>query len=149
QWRREDGPELPFRDVGLAAAARFFSGGGGFFFRWGRPGALLRAGGKWVSPTEVERTLLGHEAVWECACIGVDDEEGLTKPIAFVVPNVGHSPGVELEKELIEYVKREIAPWKYPRWIEFVSAIPKSPLGKILRYKLKSTRVRRQTLPPA
>ncbi len=148
-WKREDESKITFRDGWLHTADRFFYDADGFFFHCGRTDDLFKVGGKWVSPTEVERTLLGHEAVWECACIGVDDDEGLTKPIAFVVPNVGHTPGPELEKELIEYVKREIAPWKYPRWIEFVAGIPKSPLGKILRYKLRSTRARRQTLPPA
>jgi len=149
-WKREDESKITFRDGWLHTADRFFYDGDGYFFHSGRTDDLFKVGGKWVSPTEVERTLLGHEAVWECAVIGVEDEEGLTKPIAFVVPNVGSAPGNELEKELMEYVKREIAPYKYPRWIEFVPSLPKSPLGKILRYKLRSGRMRRSpTLPPA
>src|SRR5262249_12101900 len=87
-WKREDESKLTFRDGWLHTADRFFYDAEGFFFHCGRTDDLFKVGGKWVSPTEVERTLLGHEAVWECACIGVDDEEGLTKPMAFVVPNV-------------------------------------------------------------
>jgi benzoate-CoA ligase len=94
-------------------------------------------GGKWVSPAEVEQVLLAHEAVWECAVVGADDEDGLIKPLAFVVPNIGHEPGEKLEQALRDYVKKEIAPYKYPRWIEFVADLPKGPHGKILRYKLR------------
>ena len=93
-----------------------------------------------MSPTEVERTLLAHEAVWECAVIGVEDENGLTKPLAYVVPNVDYGPDAELEKELIAHVKREIAPYKYPRWIEFVDSLPKGAHGKVLRFKLPGKR---------
>jgi acyl-coenzyme A synthetase/AMP-(fatty) acid ligase len=94
-------------------------------------------GGKWVTPSEVEQALLAHEAVWECAVIGADDEDGLIKPLAFVVPNIGHEPGPELESALREYVKQELAPYKYPRWIEFLGELPKGPQGKVLRYKLR------------
>ena len=120
----------------------------GFYFHCGRTDDLFKVGGKWVSPAEVERTLLAHEAVWECAVIGVEDEEGLTKPLAFVVPNVGFSPGPELERELIEHVKREIAPYKYPRWIQFVDELPKGPHGRVLRYKLLRKRPSRKISVP-
>jgi len=76
--------------------------------------------------------------VWECAVVPAEDEDGLIKPLAYVVPNVGHSPGAELALELMEFVKREIAPYKYPRWIEFVSELPKTATGKIQRFKLRS-----------
>ena len=89
-----------------------------------------------LSPAEVEQTLLSHEAVWECAVVGAEDDQGLIKPLAFVVPNVGHQPGTILAAELIDFVKRAIAPYKYPRWIEFVDELPKGPHGKVLRYKL-------------
>ena len=85
----------------------------------------------------VHRALLGHEAVWECAVIGADDEDGFPKPLAFVVANVGHAPSPALEAALREWVKRELSPYKYPRWIEFVGELPKGPHGKILRHKLR------------
>src|SRR5690606_30025588 len=99
---------------------------------------LFKVGGKWVSPAEMERVLGAHEAVWECAVIGAEDQDGLTKPMAFVVPNVGHTPRAELARELRDYLKAELAPYKYPRWIEFVDQLPRGPGGKLLRYKLEA-----------
>jgi benzoate-CoA ligase len=116
---------------------RFLVDRDGNYYHCGRGDDLFKVGGKWVSPAEVEQALLAHEAVWECAVIGADDEDGLIKPLAFVVPNIGHDPGPELERGLREYVKKELAPYKYPRWIEFLGELPKGPQGKVLRYKLR------------
>jgi acyl-coenzyme A synthetase/AMP-(fatty) acid ligase len=123
---------------------RFMIDHAGFYHHCGRVDDLFKVGGKWVSPTEVERALTAHEAVWEAAVIGADDEEGLIKPLAFVVTNVGHEGGPVLEAELKEYVKNVLAPYKYPRWIEFVDALPRGPGGKMLRYKLRPARRRRR-----
>jgi benzoate-CoA ligase len=116
---------------------RFMVDADGNYYHCGRVDHLFKVGGKWVSPMEVERALLANEAVWECAVIGADDEDGLIKPLAFVVPNIGHEPTPELSELLREYVKKELAPYKYPRWIEFLDELPKGPHGKILRYKLR------------
>jgi benzoate-CoA ligase family protein len=116
---------------------RFLVDRDGTYYHCGRADDLFKVGGKWVTPSEVEQALLAHEAVWECAVIGADDEDGLIKPLAFVVPNIGHEPGPELESALREYVKQELAPYKYPRWIEFLGELPKGPQGKVLRYKLR------------
>jgi len=116
---------------------RFLVDRDGNYFHCGRADDLFKVGGKWVTPAEVEQALMAHEAVWECAVVGADDEDGLIKPLAFVVPNIGHQPGPELEVELREYVKQELAPYKYPRWIEFLGELPKGPHGKVLRYKLR------------
>jgi len=123
---------------------RFMVDRAGFYHHCGRVDDLFKVGGKWVSPTEVERALTAHEAVWEAAVIGADDEEGLIKPLAFVVTNVGHEGGPELEAELKDYVKNVLAPYKYPRWIEFVDALPRGPGGKMLRYKLRPARGKRR-----
>jgi benzoate-CoA ligase len=127
---------------------RFMVDGDKNYYHCGRVDQLFKVGGKWVSPAEVEQALLANEAVWECAVIGADDEDGLIKPIAFIVPNIGQVPGAELEAELREYVKKELAPYKYPRWIEFVDELPKAASGVILRFKLmdrlKETRGRRR-----
>ena len=116
----------------------------GFYHHCGRIDDLFKVGGKWVAPIEIERALTAHEAVWECAVIGADDEDGFIKPLAIVVPNVGHQAGAELEAELRSYVKQVLAPYKYPRWIEFVAELPRGPSGKVLRYKLKPQRRRRR-----
>jgi benzoate-CoA ligase len=123
---------------------RFMVDRAGFYHHCGRVDDLFKVGGKWVSPLEVERALTAHEAVWEAAVIGADDDEGLIKPLAFVVTNVGHASGPELEAELKEYVKHVLAPYKYPRWIEFVDALPRGPGGKMLRYKLRPARGKRR-----
>jgi benzoate-CoA ligase len=123
---------------------RFMVDRAGFYHHCGRVDDLFKVGGKWVSPAEVERALTAHEAVWEAAVIGADDDEGLIKPLAFVVTNVGHDGGPKLEAELKEYVKHVLAPYKYPRWIEFVDALPRGPGGKLLRYKLRPARGKRR-----
>lgn len=131
------GEDLVGEDGWFTTRDRFMADADGNYYHCGRVDHLFKVGGKWVSPMEVERALLANEAVWECAVIGADDEDGLIKPLAFVVPNIGHDPTPELGDELREYVKKELAPYKYPRWIEFVDDLPKGPHGKILRYKLR------------
>ncbi len=131
------GEELDLRDGWLVTSDRFMVDTEGNYFHCGRVDDLFKVGGKWVWPGEVERALLGHEAVWECAVVGADDEDGLIKPFAFVVPNIGHEPGTDLQNTLREYVKTELAPYKYPRWIEFVERLPRGPQGTVLRYKLR------------
>jgi 4-hydroxybenzoate-CoA ligase len=131
-------------DGWLTTRDRFLVDGRGVFHHCGRTDDLFKVGGKWVTPAEVERALISHDAVWEAAVIGVDDEDGLIKPLAFVVVNVGHAASPELEAELREFVKQTLAPYKYPRWIEFIDALPRGPSGRLLRYKLKPARRRRR-----
>ena len=97
---------------------------------------MLKVGGIWVSPIEVEACLMEHEAVRECAVVGWPDEGNLIKPKAFVVLNEGKNGSAALEKELKDYVKRALAHYKYPRWIEFVDDLPKTATGKIKRFEL-------------
>ncbi|MBL9015306.1 MAG: benzoate-CoA ligase family protein [Myxococcales bacterium] len=123
---------------------RFMVDRDGYYHHCGRVDDLFKVGGKWVSPSEVERALTAHEAVWEAAVIGADDDEGLIKPFAFVVTNVGQEGGPKLEAELKEYVKNVLSPYKYPRWIEFVDSLPRGPGGKLLRYKLRTPKQRRR-----
>jgi benzoate-CoA ligase len=99
---------------------------------------MLKVGGIFVSPTEIENCLQEHEAVRECAVIGASDEDKLIKPKAFVVLADGFVETAELEVELKEYVKRKLAGYKYPRWIEFRDDLPKNDRGKIDRKALKA-----------
>lgn len=128
----------------LRTRDRFLVDSHGFYHYCGRVDDMFKVGGKWVSPSEVERALTAHEGVWECAVIGAADDDGLIKPLAFVVPNVGWEGSPELEAELREYVKQTLAAYKYPRWIEFINALPRGPGGKLLRYKLRPGRRRRR-----
>ena len=138
------GDALLLADGWFRTRDRFMVDREGFYHHCGRVDDLFKVGGKWVSPAEVERALVAHEAVWEAAVLGAEDDEGLMKPLAFVVTNVGHVGGTELEAELREYVKHVLAPYKYPRWIEFIETLPRGPGGKLLRYKLRPARRRRR-----
>jgi len=99
---------------------------------------MLKAGGQWVSPAEVEATLIQHPAVLECGVVGRADENGLVKPYAFVVLKPGRRPGDDVRaEELQAFVRDKIAAYKYPRWIEFVPELPKTATGKIQRFRLR------------
>jgi benzoate-CoA ligase len=98
---------------------------------------MLRVGGRWVSPAEVEAALSSHPAVLEAAVVGKADDDELIKPKAFLVLREGHVGSEALAEELKAHVKATIAPYQYPRWIEFSAALPKTATGKIQRYKLR------------
>ena len=100
----------------------------------GRSDDMLKVSGIYVSPFEVESALAQHAAVLEAAVIGVTDADGLTKSKAFVVLKSGQSAS---EEELKAFVKERLAPFKYPRSIEFVAELPKTATGKIQRFKLR------------
>jgi benzoate-CoA ligase len=106
----------------------------------GRADDMLKVGGIWVSPFEVESALAAHPAILEAAVVGAEDSDGLTKPKAFVVLRDGYvapGGGAGLVGELQAFVKAALAPYKYPRWIEIVSELPKTATGKIQRFKLR------------
>jgi benzoate-CoA ligase family protein len=109
----------------------------GYFWYAGRSDDMLKVGGQWVSPVEVENALLMHPDVLECGVVGHEDKDQLVKPLAFVVLRAGvdatHERGVELE----QFVRTQLAEFKRPRWVSFVAALPKTATGKIQRFKLR------------
>ena len=109
----------------------------GYYHYCGRTDDMLKVGGQWVSPFEVESALLGHPEVLEAAVVAAEDERGLVKPKAFVVPRAGVEPDDRLAATLQEFVKDRLAPFKYPRWIEFAGDLPKTATGKIQRFRLR------------
>ncbi|HXX84293.1 MAG TPA: benzoate-CoA ligase family protein [Casimicrobiaceae bacterium] len=109
----------------------------GFYVYAGRTDDMLKVSGIYVSPVEVESALITHVAVLEAAVIGKADEEQLVKPLAYVVLKPGHSASPALADELRHHVKTRLAPYKYPRWIEFIDELPKTATGKIQRFKLR------------
>ena len=106
----------------------------GYYTYAGRNDDMLKVSGIYVSPFEVEATLVKHPAVLEVAVIGTQDEEGLTKTKAYVVLKAGSAATAA---ELQAFVKEQLAPYKYPRFIEFVAELPKTATGKIQRFKLR------------
>ncbi|MDB4940969.1 MAG: Benzoate-CoA ligase [Labilithrix sp.] len=116
---------------------RYVQDAEGYYTYAGRADDMLKVGGIWVSPFEVESALGEHEAVLEAAVVGHPDENGLVKPRAFVVLQQGRDAGDALVTALQSFVKAKLAPYKYPRWIEFTKELPKTATGKIQRFKLR------------
>jgi benzoate-CoA ligase len=94
--------------------------------------------GIYVSPAEVEAALVSHESVLEAAVVGAEDENKLVKPKAYVVLKSGQKADEKLKAALQQHVKDKLAPYKYPRWIEFLTELPKTATGKIQRFKLRA-----------
>ncbi|MCL4799390.1 MAG: benzoate-CoA ligase family protein [Burkholderiales bacterium] len=110
----------------------------GYYTYGGRSDDMLKVSGIYVSPFEVEAALLSHPDVLEAAVIGVPDEQDLIKPKAFVVTKQGAKASDALGDALKQHVKDRLAPYKYPRWVEFVPELPKTATGKIQRFKLRA-----------
>jgi benzoate-CoA ligase len=117
----------------------------GSFVHCGRADDMLKVSGIWVSPSEVESALLAHGEVLEAAVIGARDEQDLIKPKAFVVLKPGIAGGDALVNALKHHVKSHLAPYKYPRWIEFVDTLPRTATGKIQRHVLRAREQARKT----
>ncbi len=109
----------------------------GYYIYAGRSDDMLKVGGIWVSPFEVESALLADDEVLEVAVVGREDADRLVKPMAYVVLKEGHRGSDGKAEALKAFVKDRIAPYKYPRWIEFADALPKTATGKIQRFKLR------------
>jgi benzoate-CoA ligase family protein len=109
----------------------------GYYWYAGRTDDMLKVGGQWVSPVEVEGALVAHDAVLECGVIGREDHDGLMKTMAFVVLRDGMRGSPELAKELQQFVRTQLAAYKRPQWVEFLPELPKTATGKIQRYRLR------------
>ena len=131
-WNNREKSLAAFRGPWTYTGDKYYQDEAGYFVFCGRSDDMIKAGGIWVSPAEVEACLVEHPAVLEAAVVGHPDENGLTKPKAFVVRK-----GECSAEELRAHVKARLAPYKYPRWIEFVEALPKTATGKIQRFRLR------------
>jgi benzoate-CoA ligase len=112
----------------------------GYYWYHGRTDAMLKVSGVFVAPAEIENCLLQHAAVRECAVVGHEVGNGLVKPKAFIVLHEGYVASEELAAEIKEFVKTQLALYKYPRWIEFTASLPKNDRGKIDRKELIQSR---------
>lgn len=110
----------------------------GYFHYCGRNDDMMKIGGIWCSPFEIEAKLVEHPKVLEAAVVGYFDEHKLNKPKAFVVLKEKADDTAALANELRALCQNELAPYKYPRWFEFVAELPKTPTGKVQRYKLRA-----------
>lgn len=136
-WNKHEKSKATFRGEWTVTGDQYHLAEDGFFTYEGRSDDMLKVSGQWVSPAEVEAAVMGHPAVLECAVVGAKDKDELTKPRAFVLLKDKTKADDALGEELKQFVKSRIAPYKYPRWIEFVDDLPKTATGKIQRYKLR------------
>jgi benzoate-CoA ligase family protein len=109
----------------------------GHYVYCGRNDDMLKVGGIWCSPFEIEAKLVEHAGVLEAAVVGRADADGLVKPEAWIVLKEAPRDPAEIEHALVRHCKAELAPYKYPRWIHFVPELPKTATGKIQRFKLR------------
>ncbi len=119
----------------------------GYFHYCGRADDMLKVGGIWCSPIEIESTLISHPQVLEVAVVGSPDASGLEKPEAYVVLRDGVAGSEALATELMLHCKSRLAPYKFPRLVHFVLELPKTATGKIQRFRLRQLAA--QTLAPA
>jgi 4-hydroxybenzoate-CoA ligase len=140
-WNQRDKSRHAFRGEWTHTGDTYTRDADGYYRYCGRSDDMLKVGGIWVSPFEVEEALIGHPGILEAAVVGHPDADGLIKPRAFVVLQEGapRDNPVALTEALQNHVKERIGVWKYPRWIEFRDSLPKTATGKTQRYKLRET----------
>jgi 4-hydroxybenzoate-CoA ligase len=138
-WNQRAKSRRTFRGEWTHTGDTYIQDADGYYRYCGRSDDMLKVGGIWVSPFEVEEALIGHPAVLESAVVGQPDGDGLIKPKAFVVlqQSAQRDDLAGLCETLQNHVKDRIGVWKYPRWIEFCDGLPKTATGKIQRYKLR------------
>jgi benzoate-CoA ligase len=142
-WNAHEKSKETFAGDWCTTGDQFHVDSQGYYWYHGRTDDMLKVSGIFVAPAEIENCLLQHEAVIECAVVGHDSGDGLVKPKAFVVlrsevqSQTSNVQSQELAEELQTFVKLRLAPYKYPRWIEFVPSLPKNDRGKIDRKQLK------------
>jgi len=136
-WNKHEATKQTFRGEWVNTYDKFMRDHDGYFWYSGRANDMLKVSGQYVWPTEVEALLQEHPAVLESGVTGAANEEGLLKPVAYVVLKDGHEPTPELARELQQFVKKSTAPHKYPRAIVFVDQLPKTATGKIKRFELR------------
>lgn len=134
-WCQSDTTRATFEGEWMHTGDLYSRDEDGFYTYLGRIDDMMRVGGEWVSPAEVEGVLIEHEAVLEAAVVGERDAEGIVRPIAFVIPH-GGAPDVDA---LAEFCRGRLAGYKRPRRYEIVEQLPKTATGKIQRFKLRST----------
>ena len=136
-WRNPEKTAASLKDGWIVTGDTYERDENGFFTCHGRSDDMLKVGGIWVSPVEIELKLSEHPKVLEAAVVGRADDDDLIKPEAFVVLNESSDAGDDLADELLNHCKDGLARYKYPRWFNFVDDLPKTATGKIQRFRLR------------
>jgi len=137
-WNNREKSRSTFQGEWTRSGDKYIEDADGYYICCGRADDMLKVSGIYVSPFEVEAALSSHPDVLEAAVVGWGDEQKLVKPKAFVVLKEPKKASDALIRALQEHVKAKLAPYKYPRWIEFRSELPKTATGKIQRFKLRA-----------
>ena len=137
-WCRSDTNRATFDGPWMRTGDLYDVDHDGYHTYLGRVDDMLRVGGEWVSPAEVEATLIEHRAVLEAAVVGHNDSDGVLRPVAYVIPADGNAlEAGDLVDELTAYCRDRLAGYKRPRRYEIVDDLPKTATGKIQRFKLR------------
>jgi benzoate-CoA ligase family protein len=137
-WNNREQSRATFLGEWTRSGDKYLQDADGFHVYCGRRDDMLKVGGIYVAPFEVEGALLTHPQVLEAAVVAWPDENRLIKPKAFVVLRDGATPGAATAQALQDHCRERLAPFKYPRWIEFRSELPKTATGKIQRFRLRA-----------
>jgi benzoate-CoA ligase len=138
-WNKHERTKDTIEGQWIRTGDKFYRDSDGYYWYAGRADDMLKVGGIWVSPVEIENTLVEHPAVQEAGVIGRRDADNLEKPMAYVVLAKEYVASPELARELQDFVRSKIAEYKRPRWVEFVETLPKTATGKTQRFKLRET----------
>ena len=137
-WNKHERTKATLNGDWIRTGDKYRCDESGAYWHAGRSDDMLKVGGIWVSPVEVESALSAHDLVLECAVVGRNDADGLTKPHAYVVLKTAHHDHAAVESQLKSFVKSRLAPYKYPRWVTVVETLPKTATGKTRRFVLRA-----------
>lgn len=142
-WNQHERTKTTIQGPWINTGDKYIRDAEGRFYYQGRADDMLKVGGIWVSPAEVEGVINSHEAVVECAVVGITDENNLIRPEAYVVLAPGIEATIELQETLRVHVRERLAHFKCPKEFHFVEQLPKTATGKIQRFKLRAAPSRR------
>jgi benzoate-CoA ligase len=144
-WNRHELTKNTIEGHWIRTGDHYYQDEEGYYWFAGRSDDMLKVGGMWVSPAELEHALLEHPAVLACGIVGRGDHDGLTKPLAYIVPRQGVDATPHLAAELQQFARGRLADYKRPRWVEFVDALPTTATGKVQRFKLRDRAAQPET----
>jgi benzoate-CoA ligase len=139
-WNKHEQTKRMMQGEWLKTGDTYYRDAEGYYWYCGRSDDMMKVGGLWVSPIEIENTLMEHPAVLESGVVSAEDADGLLKPKAYILLKNEVAASDELKVELQNHVKSKLQPYKYPRWVEFVEDLPKTVTGKIQRFRLRTNK---------
>ena len=141
-WNQHEKTKKTFEGAWFRTGDKYYQDEDDYFWYAGRADDLFKVSGRWLNPAEVESALIAHPAVREAAVVARQDVNELIKPAAYIVINPDFLPNDELVHNLQDWVTQRLGAYKRPRWIEFLSELPKTATGKLQRFKLRELQAR-------